>query len=210
MEFLNNGTDDSVENRNAIVDKSKKWPGGVIPYLYYTGYTKNQKKQIAKAIKRLQEVTCLRMKPRTNEANYIYIKPAKGCHSHVGCMNTGQQVLSLDKGCFFIGSILHELMHAVGFWHEQSRADRDEYVEVKWDNIIEGYKHAFKKYTLGTEITHLGAPYDYCSIMHYGYNLYSKNAKKLTLIKKKEGGCGLGYYNDRLTAKHDFSDLDIR
>ena len=33
---------------------------------------------------------------------------------------------------------MHEIMHAIGFWHEQSRPDRNLYVEVLWENIKDG------------------------------------------------------------------------
>ena len=67
---------------------------------------------------------------------------------------------------FLTGYVLHELMHTAGFWHEHSRADRDDYIEIIWDNIREESKGNFDKYT-SEQIDHLGAKYDKCSLMHY-------------------------------------------
>ena len=61
---------------------------------------------------------------------------------------------------------MHELMHAAGFWHEQSRADRDDYISINWSNIRAGMEFNFLKYDL-RKIDHLGAEYDTCSVMHY-------------------------------------------
>jgi len=198
----NNATLYANENRNAIMDESLKWPGGVIPYLYWNGYTESQKAIISKAFSRLQEVTCLKMKYRTTEADYIYIKPVRGCSSQVGRKRWGEQTVSLVNNCFTVGIVLHELMHAAGFWHEQSRADRDNYVQVNWGNIKTDEEHNFRKYELGTQITHLDAPYDTCSLMHYGTTAFSKNGQP-TIVKKQQGGCELG-------KRKDFSNLDIR
>ena len=57
------------------------------------------------------------------------------CFSPVGrqYLKKGMQELSIGKGCNSKGIILHELMHALGFWHEQSRSDRQSYLEVLWE-----------------------------------------------------------------------------
>lgn len=62
----------------------------------------------------------------------------KSCFSSVGNRKVGKQRLSIGTNCDRIATIEHEFLHALGFWHEQSRADRDDYVEIMWDRISEG------------------------------------------------------------------------
>lgn len=50
----------------------------------------------------------------------------------------GKQRLSIGKNCDRLGTVEHEFLHALGFWHEQSRADRDDYVDIMWDRIEPG------------------------------------------------------------------------
>jgi len=201
IDEANQIADNAPKNRNAIISDFQKWPGGVMPYVYYNGYSEQQKAVIARAIVRLQEATCMKMVPRTSESNYIYIYPKGGCSSFVGRQGNGYQIVSLTNGCFSVGTVLHEFMHAAGFHHEQSRADRDSYVQVYWQNIQKGTEYNFNKYTLN-EITHLKAPYDTCSIMHYSSYAFSSNGQA-TIVKIQPGGCELGQ-------KNDFSDMDIR
>lgn len=59
------------------------------------------------------------------------------CHSSIG-RDGGEQILVLGDNCFYKGVIMHELNHAAGFFHEQSRSDRDKYVQVNWENVQDG------------------------------------------------------------------------
>jgi hypothetical protein len=65
-----------------------------------------------------------------------------------------------------LGVIAHEVAHALGFWHEQSRPDRDEWVTVEWDSIDKNSKGQFLK-EQESDVDNAGIPYDYGSIMHY-------------------------------------------
>jgi astacin len=58
------------------------------------------------------------------------------CWSSVGRTGNGEQRLSLGQRCWYLGIVIHELGHAIGFWHEMNRPDRDSWIYVYWNNII--------------------------------------------------------------------------
>ena len=46
--------------------------------------------------------------------------------------------MSLHDDCKYRGKVIHETLHALGFFHEHSRTDRDRYIKVIWKNIKKG------------------------------------------------------------------------
>ena len=156
---------DPSVGKNAIRGDHFKWPQSTVPYEISRVFNERERSIIAQGMQEYKDRTCIRFVPRTSEKGYIFITKAGGCWSMVG--RTGRkQTVSLDNGCVYTGTVVHEFMHALGFYHEQSRTDRDEYVTINWNNIISGMEHNFKSYGQD-EINHLGAKYDVCSVMHY-------------------------------------------
>ena len=140
------------------------------------------------AIAHWEETTNLTFVERSFQKNYIYFEPGSGCSSYVG-MRGGRQEITLARGCS-TGSTIHEIGHAVGLWHEQSRMDRDQYVNILYENVESGKEHNFATYgdrkMDGAEYTDM---LDFESIMMYGTHDFSKNGSPT--ITKKDGS----FYN---------------
>ncbi|KZS14795.1 putative Metalloendopeptidase [Daphnia magna] len=134
-------SDLSSLTRVAILGSSYRWPNAIIPYVISDAYTTAQRGIIAYGMSAYHNNTCIRFVPRTCETNYIRIfKSGSGCWSYIGLINQGAQDVSLDDGCVASqapGIVMHEFMHAAGFFHEHSRPDRDTYVSVNLNNVLE-------------------------------------------------------------------------
>lgn len=156
-----------------------KWPSGRVPFAIASSFTSAQRNSILNYMREVEAVARVQFVARTNESAYINIVSTSNtsiCGSSYVGRQGGAQALTLR--CFDRRTITHELMHALGFWHEQSRPDRDQYVTIHWNNITPAYTYAFDKYTSNVA-TH-GA-YDYASIMHYGSTAFALDASKPTI-----------------------------
>lgn len=151
------------------------WTDNLVPYEIDAKLVKPER--VHDAIAHWEEHTSIRFVERTeaNKAqyrNYVRFQPSFGCSSYVGMIG-GMQPINLAPACS-TGNTIHEIGHALGLWHEQSRIDRDDYVTVLYENIIPSMAFNFdKQETNGEDI----GEYDYGSIMHYPRWAFSKNGK---------------------------------
>lgn len=166
--------------RTGLIDTRYRWPNNEVPYVLTGGtFTQAQIDHIRLGLDTLQSKTCLRFVQRTFQTDYITVTGANtGCWSYVG-RSGGNQELNLqlsapESGCFRLGTVMHEFIHALGVYHMQSAYDRDEYVTIMLQNILSGTESNFNKYT-ANQVSHFGSHYDYGSVMHYSRTAFSSN-----------------------------------
>lgn len=156
-----------------------KWPNGRVPFVISTAISTADRNAITTYMNEMEAVARIEFVARTNEAAYINIIPTSNsaiCGSSALGRTGGKQDLALR--CFTRRTIIHELMHALGFLHEQMRADRDQYVTIHWSNVDPTYAYNFEKETANVA-TH--GNYDYSSIMHYHSTAFALNSSLPTI-----------------------------
>ena len=158
---------------------------------------------IQKAFNQYHKSTCLKFVPRRSaQTDYVAIDNSQsGCWSSVGRVG-GEQVVNLQSpGCVTkTGTVIHELLHAAGFLHEQNREERDQFVSIIDANVRAGYEINFKKASPG-ETTGFGVGYDYGSVMHYSAKAFSKNGQPTINAKQTT--------TEQMGQREGFSKKDI-
>ncbi|KAM4744203.1 high choriolytic enzyme 1-like [Anableps anableps] len=170
----------------------------VVPYVIGREFSSYERQTIETGMRAFSSSTCVRFQQRTNERDFISVVSKQGCWSELG-KTGGMQELSLNKqGCIYSEIAMHELNHALGFQHEQTRSDRNSYIRINWANIIPNSANNFNKH----DTNNLNTPYDYSSIMHYGRDAFAVayGRETITLIPNP---------NVQIGQRHGLSCWDI-
>ncbi|CAF1451474.1 unnamed protein product [Adineta ricciae] len=190
----------SVPRGVAVRDTGVIWTNGIIPYQIDPNYTPERQALIVNTMRKMERlvainnVVCIQFRPKQSSDRYfIEIVDGLGCSSYVGqsIHEMSSHIVTLNSSsCFMEGMIIHELLHTLGrilllnnmiitrallgFYHEQSRPDRDNYIRVLYGNILTDEQRNFEKYD-NKFLNTFNTSYDYSSIMHYGRYVFSSN-----------------------------------
>ncbi|XP_076008812.1 meprin A subunit beta-like [Genypterus blacodes] len=185
--------------RSATLGRKHLWDIPV-PYKLEENLGLRAKGVMMQAFEQFRLKSCIDFKPRKSEEYYISARKNRGCYSFVSKMVKGGQVLSIGRGCDHLGTIEHELLHLLGFHHEQSRYDRDKYIAIIWDSISQKHKGNFEK--IPPDSISSNSPYDYTSIMHYSKFAFSKHSS-LTIYTKQQ------QYQNKIGQRMGMSPINV-
>jgi len=143
------------------------WPAGIVPFEFDANVTQANEDAMLDAMTEWEAVADVDFRPRNGETNYIHIQDSTENSSFVGQIG-GEQVVNINRWDRRF-TMAHELGHALGLWHEQSRTDRDDYVVINFDRIPPDMELNFE-IEAGSDSY---GPYDFDSVMHYGQCAFS-------------------------------------
>ncbi|CAK9294159.1 unnamed protein product [Gordionus sp. m RMFG-2023] len=201
----------SRSKRKVIPGYEYKWR---LPIRYYFDEYINAtlKVTIMKAIAHWEKETCIRfVHDVAPEGDYLKFRSpgGVGCASFVGKIG-GQQNIFLDTGCEFVAIVAHEIGHSIGFFHEQSRPNRNDYLLINMSTID---ILAASNFHIDEGIDY-GSPYDHGSIMHYGPNAFLQKGLVGPVIRTTDplmqttigSGYELSFYDARSANRYYCSD----
>jgi len=159
-------TGSDVQSGVATNNLGSRWDDGIV---YYDLNGHPASAVIQDAFAHIEENTSIRFVARVAQSQYVRFINGSGCWSYIGRLSGSQDISIQTPGCNHLGIVSHEIYHALGVYHEQSRSDRDGFVTINFANIQAGREGNFNIVNNATDI----GSYDYASLMHYGRTAFS-------------------------------------
>jgi hypothetical protein len=152
-------------------DSGLRWPNGIIPFKFDPTVDMPLQTVIGQAQKAWEAKTPVRFVMQTTEPDFVLFRSESGadpCSSPVGRQGGSQELKCFNKSspADTLKSLVHELGHTIGLWHEHQRLDRDALISVskaKEEEEPENYKPY-------PDLTQMVGLYDFDSVMHYPWN----------------------------------------
>ncbi|XP_055610976.1 hatching enzyme 1.2-like [Uranotaenia lowii] len=197
---------------------AKIWPRGRVPYQISGNFTQDEISTIHAAIAMYNEHTCVRFVRRgIFDAQYIKIVNSNaGCYSYVGRSTNNQyNLINLQTpSCLYsVGTPVHEMMHAIGFYHEFTRPDRDDWITINRSALVPEYQtDQFFNANWGkvdaNEVDLYNITYNYGSVMHYSKYAGAASAEYPVMDNKQPWDGDFG--NEQGFAQTDIDSINIR
>ncbi len=162
---------------------ANSWVLGVVPYTFNANVSAANQALTLNAMNEISAVCGVVFIPRSSQPDWVVFTASTVNNSLVGRAGGAQTINITSWGSKFI--IVHEIMHALGFLHEQSRPDRDNFVTINFGNIStsactgsncggNGSSSCVCNFNIVNGATTATA-YDFLSIMHYGRSAFTSN-----------------------------------
>ncbi len=149
------------------------WLDNTVYYSFHANTSPSNQADALAAMALIEGVSSMTFVARTSETDYVVFTDAGGNNSFIGRIG-GPQTININAWSVHY-VIVHEIMHAMGIYHEQSRPDRNTFVQINSGNICQnccsgGPCDGNFDIEAGASIV---GPYDFDSVMHYGQCFFS-------------------------------------
>jgi hypothetical protein len=161
------------------LETPRLWSNAVIRYAIDSHI--QHPERIEQALQHMADNSPLKFELATdNNADAIVFQQSEElCGSYMGALGGLQPILLADH-CTWT-DVVHEVMHAIGFPHEHSRADRDQFVRVLFNNIQEDFLPQFDIAPTPVLDVLTTTGFDYQSVMIYPKTAFAKTPNLETL-----------------------------
>lgn len=157
------------------------WPGGDVPYVFHSSVGAGRQALAIAAMEEWETQAHLDFHPRNGEPNYIVWRDSGQNSSAIGMIPGGQTINIVSWNTHY--TIMHEIGHALGYWHTHASEDRDQYVQINYDNVCQtccgGSCNGNFNIIFGSKRY---GPYNFDSFMHYGQFQASGNGMETITV----------------------------